>query len=64
MSPLKNDLSNAYFFNSGCLDELEDAKYWLINKALKTYNGNKTLAAKHLGISYQGLAYLLKNITQ
>jgi len=63
ISPLKNDLANSFLFNYGSLDELEDAKYWLINKALKTYDGNKTLAAKHLGISYQGLAYLLKNIT-
>jgi transcriptional regulator with PAS, ATPase and Fis domain len=43
------------------LAELENAKKWLIENALKKFNNNKTLAAKQLGISYQGLAYLLKN---
>ena len=51
-----------YLFKNKNFQELEEAKYWLINKALKQFEGNKTLAAKHLGVSYQGLAYLLKNI--
>ncbi len=64
ISPLKNNLNNAFVFNSGNLEELEEAKYWIINRALKINDGDKTLAAKHLGISYQGLAYLLKKITK
>ena len=52
---------NSFEFEKGSFDELEEAKQWLIEKALNKFDGNKTLAAKHLGISYQGLAYLLKN---
>jgi len=52
---------NSYTFDKGSFDELEDAKQWLIEKALNKFSGNRTLAAKHLGVSYQGLAYLLKN---
>ena len=61
-SPQRNDVENAFVFIKGDLEELEKAKIWLISKALKQYNGNKTLTAKHLGLSYQGLAYLLKNM--
>ncbi len=56
------DNENMYLFKNKNFQELEEAKYWLINKALKQFEGNKTLAAKHLGVSYQGLAYLLKNL--
>ncbi len=59
--PISNN-ENMYLFKNKNFQELEEAKYWLINKALKQFDGNKTLAAKHLGVSYQGLAYLLKNI--
>jgi len=40
--------------------EIEDAKAWLIEKALLKYNYNKSQAAKHLGITYQGLLKFLK----
>ena len=52
---------NNFMFEKGSLEELEKAKKWLIENALKKFHNNKTLAAKQLGISYQGLAYLLKN---
>jgi len=52
---------NSYAFSKGSLNELDQAKKWLIDRALDKYNGNRTLAAKHLGVSYQGLAYLLKS---
>lgn len=52
---------NSFVFENGNFDELENAKQWLIDRALNKFNSNKTLAAKHLGVSYQGLAYLLKN---
>jgi DNA-binding NtrC family response regulator len=54
---------NSFEFRNGSFSELEDAKQWLIKKALNKFGGNKTLAAKHLGVSYQGLAYLLNNWT-
>jgi DNA-binding NtrC family response regulator len=60
--PEYKEEENKYFFKTGSLKELEDAKYWLINKALKKFDGNKTLAAKELGLTYQGLKYLLENI--
>ena len=56
-----NIKENSFEFEKGSFNELEDAKQWLIEKALNKFNGNKTLAAKHLGVSYQGLAYLHKN---
>lgn len=56
----KEEAENYFKFERGSLEELEKAKRWLIDQALKKYDGNKTLAAKHLGVSYQGLAYLLK----
>lgn len=61
-SPFISKAKNTFVFSKCNFEELEEAKFWLINKTLKMYDGNKTLAAKHLGISYQGLAYLLKNI--
>ena len=59
INPNKNE-DNTYLFINHNFHELEEVKYWLIDKALKKFNGNKTLAAKHLGLSYQGLVYLLK----
>jgi DNA-binding NtrC family response regulator len=61
-SPLRSDAENTFVFRKCNFEELEEAKFWLIEKTLKKYDGNKTLTAKHLGISYQGLAYLLKNL--
>jgi len=58
---LVSETGNYFKFENGNLEELEEAKKWLINQALKKYNGNKTQAAKHLGVSYQGLAYLIKS---
>jgi transcriptional regulator with PAS, ATPase and Fis domain len=55
-----SDREDAFLFMKKNFEELEEAKFWLIEKVLKTYNGNKTQAAKHLGVSYQGLVYLLK----
>jgi transcriptional regulator with PAS, ATPase and Fis domain len=56
---LAND--NSFQFKDNNFQELEKVKYWMIDRVLKQFAGNKTLAAKHLGVSYQGLAYLLKN---
>lgn len=50
---------NAFKFVEGNMLELEEAKYWLIDRALKTFNGNKTRAAEHLGITYQGLLKMM-----
>ncbi len=59
-----NKNMNMFHFTNCTFQELEEAKYWLIDKVMKKFDGNKTLAAKHLGVSYQGLAYLLKNISK
>lgn len=59
IQPNKNE-DNTFVFMNHNFQELEEVKYWLINKALKKFDGNKTQAAQHLGISYQGLVYLLK----
>ncbi|MCF8357052.1 MAG: sigma-54 dependent transcriptional regulator [Melioribacteraceae bacterium] len=48
-------------FNEGTFQEIEDAKKWLIHKTIKRFNGNKTKAAEHLGISYPGLLKMLKS---
>jgi len=49
-------------FMKGTLEELEQAKYWLVQKILKKYNNNKSKAARHLGMSYPGLHGLLKKM--
>lgn len=59
LKPISNK-GDSFLFMEKNFEELDKAKYWLIDKVLKKYDGNKTLAAKHLGVSYQGLVYLLK----
>jgi DNA-binding NtrC family response regulator len=49
-------------FVEGTIDELEKAKQLLIMRVLNKYNGNKSQAARHLGITYQGLLKMLKKI--
>ncbi len=56
---LNIDLDLSFRFVNGNMEELDQAKIWLINRALKKYNGNKTKAAEHLGITYQGLLKML-----
>lgn len=59
-----NRSENMFHFPNCTFKELEEAKSWLITKVMKKFNGSRTLTAKHLGVSYQGLAYLLKNINK
>jgi transcriptional regulator with AAA-type ATPase domain len=47
-------------FREGTFDELDTIKTRLIREVLQKYNGNKTKAARHLGISYPGLLKMLK----
>jgi DNA-binding NtrC family response regulator len=47
-------------FARGTMEELEEAKLWLIKKILQKYDYNKAQAAKHLGMSYPGLHALIK----
>ena len=54
-----NNLEDCFRFVEGTMLELDEAKYWLIDRALKKFNGNKTRAAEHLGITYQGLLKML-----
>lgn len=49
-------------FSKGTIEELEEAKYWLVRKIMHKYNNNQSHAAKHLGMSYAGLHGLLKKI--
>ncbi|MFP4549154.1 MAG: sigma-54-dependent transcriptional regulator, partial [Fidelibacterota bacterium] len=51
---------NKFDFKNGTFEEIEQAKSWLIDKALTKYDGNKTKAAQHLGMTYQGLLKYLK----
>lgn len=51
--------SDCFKFSEGTMLELEEAKYWLINRALNKFNGNKSKTAEHLGITYQGLLKML-----
>ncbi|WKZ71244.1 MAG: sigma-54 dependent transcriptional regulator [Melioribacteraceae bacterium] len=55
-----NQQKDTYKFSLGNMKELENAKTWLIDRALKKFNGNKSKAAEHLGITYQGLLKMLK----
>ncbi len=48
-------------FSSFNMDELDEAKKWMVMKVLKDYNGNKKKTAEHLGLSYQGLLNMLKH---
>ncbi|MBC8479642.1 MAG: sigma-54-dependent Fis family transcriptional regulator [FCB group bacterium] len=54
------DKSSVYKFKKGTLEELNDAKDWLIKKALQKYSGNKSKAARHLGMTYNGLLKYLQ----
>ncbi len=56
----KEDL--VFHFAKGTIDELEEARKWLILKILKKYNFNQSQAARHLGMSYVGLHKYLKKI--
>ena len=46
------------------IGEIEEAKKWMVLKVLKKYNGNKTKAAEHLGLSYAGLLKMLKTFDE
>lgn len=54
------DSEISYSFREGTMSELEDAKTWLINRALSKFDGNKSKAAEHLGLSYAGFLKMLK----
>jgi transcriptional regulator with AAA-type ATPase domain len=59
---LKPKASLIYEFTEGTLKELEDAKKWLVQKALERFNYNKSRAARHLGMTYVGLhRYMRRN---
>lgn len=49
-------------FEQGTMTELDEAKKWLIQRALNLYSGNKSRAAEHLGVSYAGFLKMLKNM--
>ncbi len=51
---------DSFKFIEGNMLELEEAKFWLIERAFKKFHNNKTKAAEHLGITYQGLLKMLK----
>lgn len=57
---VKQDSDMIFHFRDGSLTELDDAKRWLVEKALIQSGGNKSAAARHLGITYQGLLKMLK----
>ena len=50
----------SFKFINGTIDELEEAKLWLIRKILIKYGYNKAQTAKHLGMSYPGLHAIIK----
>ncbi len=54
----------AFDFIDGTFEELEKAKKLLIYKILDKYNGNKSQAARHLGLTYQGLLKMLKKFEE
>ena len=47
-------------FEKGNMAELLAAKKWLVERALLKSNGNKTHAAQHLGITYNGLLKMMR----
>lgn len=53
----------SFLFEKGNMSELDEAKKWLIERALSKFNGNKTKAAEHLGVSYAGFLKMLKNLS-
>lgn len=52
----------SFHFEKGNMSEMDEAKQWLIERALSKFNGNKTKAAEHLGVSYAGFLKMLKNL--
>ena len=54
----------SFDFIDGTFEELEKAKKLLIYKILDKYNGNKSQAARHLGLTYQGLLKMLKKFEE
>ncbi len=56
------DQGMTFKFVLGTMEELESAKYWLVEKILKKYNYNKSKTAQHLGMTYPGLHKLLKKM--
>ncbi len=57
---IKQNNDMIFHFRDRSLTELEDAKRWLVEEALIKFGGNKSAAARHLGITYQGLLKMLK----
>ncbi len=51
-------------FIDGTFSEIEKVKELLINRIIDKYNGNKSRAARHLGITYQGLLKMLKKFNE
>ncbi len=49
-----------YDFVNGTIKELEEAKMLLVRKILQKFDGNKSAAARHLGLSYPGLLKMLR----
>lgn len=47
-------------FIDGTYEELIRAKQMLVSKIISKYNGNKSRAASHLGLSYPGLLKIIK----
>lgn len=50
-----------FLFDKGNIEELSEAKKWIVLKILDRYDGNKLKTAKHLGLSYPGLLKMLKS---
>ena len=57
---LKTENDFSFNFMRGTIEELEEAKLWLVREILQKYNYNKAQTAKHLGMSYPGLHALIK----
>lgn len=54
--------TDSFYFEQGTMAELDEAKKWLIHRALNLYDGNKSKAAEHIGVSYAGFLKMLKNM--
>lgn len=53
-----------YDFIRGTMDEVEEAKHLLVRTVLARNNGNKSLTARQLGLSYPGLLKMLRRIEE
>jgi DNA-binding NtrC family response regulator len=63
--PTGSDDAHAFMrftFVQGTFAEIEAAKHDLVHKAMTRYNGNKSAAARHLGLSYPGLLKVLRRM--